>query len=99
MYGNVDAIYRACLDRRTGKEIEKRNLTLVDDTCTEIQLTLWGESAKQDEARWQDSPIVAFKGVKVCRRLSFEPSFSFVVHFANSALSCVPVSKVVLFER
>lgn len=50
---------------RAGKEVEKRNLTLVDDTCTEISLTLWGASAKQDGSQWESCPVVAFKGVKV----------------------------------
>ena len=50
---------------RAGKETDKRNLTLVDDTCTEISLTLWGASAKGDERRWEGNPVVAFKGVKV----------------------------------
>ncbi|CAN0407047.1 unnamed protein product, partial [Laminaria digitata] len=48
-----------------GKETDKRNITLVDDTCTEISLTLWGQSAKEDERRWEGNPVVAFKGVKV----------------------------------
>lgn len=50
---------------RAGKETDKRNLTLVDDTCTEITLTLWGSTAKADERRWEGNPVVAFKGVKV----------------------------------
>lgn len=50
---------------RAGKEVEKRNLTLVDDTCTEISITLWGSTAKEDGGRWEGSPVVAFKGVKV----------------------------------
>lgn len=50
---------------RSGKDTDKRNLTLVDDTCTEITLTLWGDLAKQDEMRWMGNPVVAFKGVKV----------------------------------
>ncbi|CAM9482030.1 unnamed protein product [Ascophyllum nodosum] len=50
---------------RSGKETEKRNLTLVDDTCTEITLTIWGGLAKEDERRWDGNPVVAFKGVKL----------------------------------
>lgn len=52
-------------NHRAGKETDKRDLTLVDDTCTEISITLWGSSAKADESRWEGSPVVAFKGVKV----------------------------------
>lgn len=50
---------------RSGKETDRRNLTLVDDTCTEINLTLWGDSAKANGDRWEGNPIVAFKGIKV----------------------------------
>ncbi|CAN0554365.1 unnamed protein product, partial [Ectocarpus sp. 8 AP-2014] len=50
---------------RAGKQLDKRNLILVDDTCTEINLTLWGDMAKADGSRWEGNPVVAFKGVKV----------------------------------
>lgn len=53
---------------RSGKDTNKRNLTLVDDTCTEITLTLWGDLAKQDEMRWMGNPVIAFKGIKVTSR-------------------------------
>ncbi len=51
--------------RRTGKELAKRNLTLVDDTCTEISMTIWGEKAKESGEQWEGNPVVAWKGVKV----------------------------------
>ncbi|CAN0442236.1 unnamed protein product, partial [Ectocarpus sp. 12 AP-2014] len=50
---------------RAGKQLDKRNLVLVDDTCTEINLTLWGDMAKADGSRWEGNPVVAFKGVKL----------------------------------
>lgn len=53
---------------RAGKELDKRNLTLVDDTCTEITLTLWGEGARASGERWEGNPVVAFKGIKVNMR-------------------------------
>ncbi|CAM9133630.1 unnamed protein product [Ectocarpus fasciculatus] len=55
----------AQITTRQGKQLDKRNLVLVDDTCTEINLTLWGALAKADGARWEGNPVVAFKGVKV----------------------------------
>lgn len=63
--GTMGPDFYFCLRGRAGKETDKRNLTLVDDTCTEIILTLWGASAKDDERRWEGNPVVAFKGVKV----------------------------------
>lgn len=53
---------------RAGKETGKRNLTLVDDTCTEITLALWGDSAQPSEG-WEGNPVVAFKGIKASRVL------------------------------
>lgn len=50
---------------RTGKETGRRNLTLVDDTCTEITLTIWGDTAQGSEERWDGNPVIAFKSVKV----------------------------------
>lgn len=56
---------------RTGKELAKRNLTLVDDTCTEISMTIWGEKAKESGEQWEGNPVVAWKGVKVSPCLYF----------------------------
>lgn len=50
---------------RAGKETGKRNLILVDDTCTEITLSLWGDMGQADPAQWEGNPVVAFKGIKV----------------------------------
>lgn len=36
----------------------------MDDTCTEITLTLWGDSAQPSDC-WEGNPVVAFKGIKV----------------------------------
>ncbi|CAN0355303.1 unnamed protein product [Pylaiella littoralis] len=55
----------AVINTKAGKELEKRNLTLVDDTCTEITLTLWGEAAKANGDRWEGNPVIAFKGLKL----------------------------------
>ncbi|CAM9450721.1 unnamed protein product [Scytosiphon promiscuus] len=50
---------------RAGKETGKRNLVLVDDTCTEITLSLWGDMGQANPAQWEGNPVVAFKGVKL----------------------------------
>jgi replication factor A1 len=49
---------------KAGKNLQKRDLTLVDDSSSEIKLTLWGEKATANYD-WASHPIAAFKGVKV----------------------------------
>jgi len=48
---------------RAGKEMKKREITLVDKSSTEVSLTLWGSTAANFEGA--GNPIVAVKGVKV----------------------------------
>jgi replication factor A1 len=50
---------------KAGKDLIKRELTLVDNTGVEIGLTLWGERASEDESRWQGFPVVTAKGAKL----------------------------------
>lgn len=47
-----------------GKQLQKRDLTLIDETGCEIKLTLWGDRATA-HYDWASKPIAAFKGVKV----------------------------------
>jgi replication factor A1 len=44
-------------------QIPKRELTLVDKTGFSVRLTLWGKQAEQYNI--EDTPVIAFKGVKV----------------------------------
>eukprot|EP00092_Neocalanus_flemingeri_P017032 GFUD01018420.1.p1 GENE.GFUD01018420.1~~GFUD01018420.1.p1 ORF type:complete len:627 (+),score=162.12 GFUD01018420.1:60-1940(+) len=48
---------------RAGKELTKREITLVDRSATEVSLTLWGTTAENFEGA--GSPIVAAKGCRV----------------------------------
>lgn len=50
---------------RDGKDLVKRELTLVDDTLTSLDLTLWGDRAKQEDRVFEGNPVVAAKGVLV----------------------------------
>jgi len=50
---------------RDGKELIKREITLVDDTATSIDVTLWGERAQEADAKFEHNPMMAFKGVLV----------------------------------
>mmetsp|Transcript_5425 Transcript_5425/g.9489 ORF Transcript_5425/g.9489 Transcript_5425/m.9489 type:complete len:641 (+) Transcript_5425:41-1963(+) len=49
--------------KQGGKELQKRDLTLVDRSGAEVRLTVWGESALA-QAQWENSPVVAFKGLR-----------------------------------
>ena len=44
-------------------QIPKRELTLVDKSGFSVRLTLWGKQAEQYNV--EDTPVIAFKGVKV----------------------------------
>ena len=53
------------LQKQGGKTILKRELILVDDSETEVRLTLWGDKASSESYQWATSPIAAFKNMKV----------------------------------
>ena len=44
-------------------QIPKRELTLVDRSGFSVRMTLWGKQAEQYNV--EDSPVIAFKGVRV----------------------------------
>jgi len=48
---------------KTGKELIKRDLVVVDKSLTEVNLTLWGTTAEKFEA--EGNPVVAIKGARV----------------------------------
>lgn len=48
---------------KTGKQLQKRELTLVDMSQTEVRLTLWGKQAENYQA--DDKAVLAFKGLRV----------------------------------
>jgi len=49
--------------RTSGKEMQKRDITLVDKTNREISLTLWGKQA--EDFNDDSQPVLALKGVRV----------------------------------
>ena len=53
----------AHLVSRAGKELTKREVTLVDKSATEVSLTLWGTTAEGFDGT--DNPIVSAKGCRV----------------------------------
>jgi len=55
---------------RTKRDMTKRTITLVDDTCVSIELTIWGEPAEKFGAdHFSDFPVLA---VKACRVSEFQ---------------------------
>jgi len=48
---------------RDGKELVKREITIADDTASSIDVTLWGELAKEPDAKFEGKPVVGMKGV------------------------------------
>mmetsp|Transcript_38141 Transcript_38141/g.44412 ORF Transcript_38141/g.44412 Transcript_38141/m.44412 type:complete len:652 (+) Transcript_38141:281-2236(+) len=53
------------MSKKTGQELFKCDLTVVDQSNVEINLTVWGEKAKTAEANFANQPIVAFKRLRV----------------------------------
>jgi replication factor A1 len=50
---------------REGKELVKREVTIVDDTATSMVVTLWGERAQQPDKMFEGNPVVTFKSVSI----------------------------------
>ncbi len=69
------------LRSKAGRDLVKRDVTIMDDTLTSIDLTLWGEQAREgDDHYLADNPIIC---VRACR----------VSDFAGRALSTTFDSK------
>ena len=51
------------VSKKTSSQLFKRDLVLADETGTEVTLTLWGEQATADGAKWEGQPILAVKKV------------------------------------
>jgi len=51
--------------KKSGQELFKSELTIVDDSGAEVRLTIWGEPAKTAEQTYANQPIVAFKNLRV----------------------------------
>jgi len=50
---------------KDGKELVKREITITDDTATSMEVTLWGDRAKIEDAKFEGKPLLAIKGVLV----------------------------------
>ncbi|GAB0090580.1 Replication protein A 70 kDa DNA-binding subunit [Sergentomyia squamirostris] len=49
--------------RTSGRELKKREVTLVDNSRATVSLTLWGEDAENFDASYQ--PVIAIRGARV----------------------------------
>lgn len=48
-----------------GVELVKREITIADHTANSIDVTLWGDRAKQEDSVFDGKPLIALKGVAV----------------------------------
>lgn len=53
------------VSKKTGKELTKCELVLVDDSAVEINLTVWGEKANAAPQEFAGNPVVAFRRARV----------------------------------
>ena len=53
------------VSRKSGQELTKCDLSLVDQSQAEITLTLWGDKAKEAPVALAGTPIVAFRRAKI----------------------------------
>uniref|UniRef100_A0A1I7Z0J5 Probable replication factor A 73 kDa subunit n=1 Tax=Steinernema glaseri TaxID=37863 RepID=A0A1I7Z0J5_9BILA len=51
--------------RATGDIVKKRNVYLVDDSNTMVQMTLWGEQATEFGVGPDEHPVIGIKGIQV----------------------------------
>lgn len=49
----------------TDVEYKKRDVVLLDDSCTKVTVTLWGEQAENKQLDSRSKPVVAVRSVRV----------------------------------
>jgi len=50
---------------KDGQELVKREIVVADDTATSMQVTLWGDRAKQEDKVFENNPVISLKTVQV----------------------------------
>jgi replication factor A1 len=53
------------VSKKTGNELTKCDMTLVDDSGVEINMTLWGDKANGAPSEFANNPVVAFRRCRV----------------------------------
>jgi len=50
---------------KTGGELQKRDITIADETGTSMEVTLWGDKGKLPDSEFEGNPVIALKGILV----------------------------------
>merc|ERR1712238_493051 len=53
------------ISKKTGNEIPKAEIVLVDDSGTEVNCTVWGDRSQKVQIEYQGNPILALRQVRV----------------------------------
>lgn len=53
------------LQSKDGRELLKRDITVADETATSMEVALWGDAAKMEDAKFEGNPVIGMKGVLV----------------------------------
>lgn len=50
---------------KDGRELTKRDITLVDDTGSSMEVTLWNELAQTEDKKFESNPLIGIKSILV----------------------------------
>jgi replication factor A1 len=53
------------ISTKDGRELNKRDITMADDTATSMEVTLWGEKGKLPDSDFEGWPVIGIKGVLI----------------------------------
>jgi replication factor A1 len=82
------------VSKKTGQEMSKCDLTLVDDSNTEITMTVWRERAESAPRDYANQPVVAFRRARVSDYgggKSLSPGGAIdIMHSGSSSMELLP---------
>jgi ssDNA-binding replication factor A large subunit len=55
----------ATVNAKDGRQLSKRDITIVDESSCPIELTLWAEHATRPDSDFEGKPVAAFKGLLI----------------------------------
>ena len=53
------------IQSKDGRDLQKRDLVIVDSSGTSVRCTLWGDKAAMPDASFAGNPVLALKGCKL----------------------------------
>ncbi|OII74189.1 replication protein a large subunit [Cryptosporidium ubiquitum] len=53
------------ISRKNNDEVSRRTISIVDKTCFQINITLWGELAEVRDEKLSGNPVVALKSIQI----------------------------------